>query len=243
MMKSNLINYSAKQTGAVLIVSLIMLFLMSILAMSSMSRTVVQERMAGNVIDKQRAFQAAEAALRAAERYVEDTDDLNFAVFDNESSPEATIDYAVNNDGDTCLNGLCTPSNHTTSYTGASSNKNCTDASFIPERWTNCAAGTAAAVNNLNVWSNSARYTEYQIKNALLVNAHPRYIIEFMGYVHPDGTSPTNLCGMTYDIVWPTQLNKDYICNRQHLYRITAVGYGADVNTQVMLQSTYVKTL
>lgn len=57
-----------QQNGAVLIVTLIMLLLMTLLAIGSMRGTVLQERMAGNLRDENLAFQAAEMAQREAEQ-------------------------------------------------------------------------------------------------------------------------------------------------------------------------------
>lgn len=55
------------QAGAVLVVSLIILVLLSILGVSSTLNTGLEERMAGNMRDRNLAFQAAESALKEAE--------------------------------------------------------------------------------------------------------------------------------------------------------------------------------
>lgn len=55
------------QSGAVLIVSLIMLLLLTLIGVTAMQTTTLEEKMAGNLRDKSLAFQAAESALRAAE--------------------------------------------------------------------------------------------------------------------------------------------------------------------------------
>ncbi len=60
----------ARQQGAVLVVSLILLLVMTILGVSSMSSTTMQERMAGNLRDNNLAFQAAESALRDGEEFL-----------------------------------------------------------------------------------------------------------------------------------------------------------------------------
>ena len=57
----------ARQRGVVLIVALVVLLVLSLLGISSMQGTVMEERMAGNMYDRNLAFQAAEAALRAGE--------------------------------------------------------------------------------------------------------------------------------------------------------------------------------
>ena len=61
---------SRKQRGAVLIVALIFLVVMTMLILASIRGTVMQERMASNLYDRSLAFQAAEAALREGERFV-----------------------------------------------------------------------------------------------------------------------------------------------------------------------------
>ncbi|ORU90200.1 MAG: hypothetical protein A6F71_04330 [Cycloclasticus sp. symbiont of Poecilosclerida sp. M] len=59
-----------KQAGAILFVSLIMLLLMTLLGISGMQTTVLEERMAGNFKDRNMSLQAAESALREAEEYL-----------------------------------------------------------------------------------------------------------------------------------------------------------------------------
>jgi type IV pilus assembly protein PilX len=56
-----------RQSGAVLVISLIMLLLLTMIGVSSSQNAGMEERMAGNSRDKNLAFQAAESALRAAE--------------------------------------------------------------------------------------------------------------------------------------------------------------------------------
>jgi len=62
--------FSTTQRGAVLVISLLILLVMTILGVSSMSSTTLQERMANNNNQRQIAFQAAEAALRTGETYL-----------------------------------------------------------------------------------------------------------------------------------------------------------------------------
>jgi len=60
-----------KQNGAVLIISLIMLLLLTLIATSAMQTSTLEEKMAGNLRDESLAFQAAEAALREGEKATE----------------------------------------------------------------------------------------------------------------------------------------------------------------------------
>lgn len=82
------IHSSRKQRGAILVVALIFLVVMTLLILASIRGTVMQERMASNLYDRSLAFQAAEAALREGERFV------------LESSPKPT---AIG-----CTSGNCT---------------------------------------------------------------------------------------------------------------------------------------
>ena len=69
--KSINIGPQQKEQGAVLIVSLVMLLIVTLIAVSSMQGTVMEEKMAGNTRDRNLAFQTAESSLREAETYIE----------------------------------------------------------------------------------------------------------------------------------------------------------------------------
>ncbi|WP_133863245.1 MULTISPECIES: PilX N-terminal domain-containing pilus assembly protein [Pseudomonas] len=56
------------QGGAVLLIALVMLLLLTLLAVTSMRETTLQNRVGGNVSEQKRAYNAAESALREAER-------------------------------------------------------------------------------------------------------------------------------------------------------------------------------
>jgi type IV pilus assembly protein PilX len=58
-----------RQKGSALLVSLIMLLLLTLVAVAGMQGTILQERMTGNLRDRDLALQAAEAALREGEAY------------------------------------------------------------------------------------------------------------------------------------------------------------------------------
>lgn len=55
------------QSGAALIVGLVMLLIMTVIGVAAMQTSLLEEKMAGNYRDYGLAFQAAEAALRDAE--------------------------------------------------------------------------------------------------------------------------------------------------------------------------------
>jgi len=60
-----------RQNGAVLAVSLILLVVLTLIGISSMQGTMLEEKMAGNVRDRNLAFQASESAIRDAENFID----------------------------------------------------------------------------------------------------------------------------------------------------------------------------
>jgi len=66
------------QRGAVLVVGLIMLLLLTVIGMASIRSAGLQESMAGNMRDRNLAFQAAEAGLRIAEKTLSAAGTVNF---------------------------------------------------------------------------------------------------------------------------------------------------------------------
>lgn len=71
-----------QQQGAVLVIGLIMLTVMTLLAVTSMQSSSLQELMSSNTKDKVTAFEAAEAAIRVAEEFLDNGGALNLGVFD-----------------------------------------------------------------------------------------------------------------------------------------------------------------
>ena len=57
----------SRQSGSALIVGLILLLVMTMLGLTAMQTTSLEERMSGNMRDRDLAAQAAEMALRAGE--------------------------------------------------------------------------------------------------------------------------------------------------------------------------------
>jgi len=62
---------TTRQRGAVLITGLIFLVVLTLLGTTALQGTLLEEKMAGNLRDETLAFQAAEAALRSGERFLE----------------------------------------------------------------------------------------------------------------------------------------------------------------------------
>ncbi|MFA0924844.1 pilus assembly PilX family protein [Xanthomonas fragariae] len=77
-----------RQCGVSLIVVLLLLLIMTLLGLAVLRSTVLEERMASNLVDRGRSFQAAEGALREAEERI-----------------KATKTLSVPNNG--CTDGIC----------------------------------------------------------------------------------------------------------------------------------------
>src|SRR6056297_1077089 len=60
-----------RQSGIVLPIVMILMVILGVLAVSGMDDTAMQERMAGNLRDREVAFQAAESALRMGEGWIQ----------------------------------------------------------------------------------------------------------------------------------------------------------------------------
>jgi type IV pilus assembly protein PilX len=71
------------ERGAVLIVSLMILVILTLLGITAMQTTTFQEKMAGNMRSRELAFQAAEAALRQGEAFLQAGGLLDFKTVAN----------------------------------------------------------------------------------------------------------------------------------------------------------------
>ncbi|MBA1146521.1 hypothetical protein H0Z60_05560 [Ectothiorhodospiraceae bacterium WFHF3C12] len=91
------------QRGAALTVSLIFLLIMTLIGVTSLRNTVLEERMAGNLRDRQIAFEAAEAGIRGAEAYI-DNNVITLAGFDA-NGDDGLYSESVDLDGDGDVDG------------------------------------------------------------------------------------------------------------------------------------------
>lgn len=70
-MRKQSIPFHNTQSGAALIISLLILLVMTIIGVTAMQTNILEEKMAGNDRDRSLSLQAAEAALRAGEDTIE----------------------------------------------------------------------------------------------------------------------------------------------------------------------------
>ena len=65
-------NTPTAQRGAALMVGMVVLLMLTVLGLSAIRSTALEEQMAGNDLDRQKAFEAAEAGLRGGEAFLRD---------------------------------------------------------------------------------------------------------------------------------------------------------------------------
>lgn len=158
--------FQHKQNGIALPLTLILLFVMTLIAIATLRNTTLEENMSANSRLRQIAFNAGESALAEAERLVRGLEgqrrrDLFFG------NGLVSPDPGVTNLGDTCTNGFCTPAKYTSPASAAANG----------ERWED---------PGLAVWETAGRHIEYSnflasgLANEGVVTP-PRYIIEFLG--------------------------------------------------------------
>jgi type IV pilus assembly protein PilX len=95
-----------RQSGAVLVVSLIMLLVMTLIGVTAMRSTTMEEKMAGNSRDHAVAFQAAESALRQGEET-----DADISAFNFDGANGTAAHYAQDSTIDTFSNGTWSNAN------------------------------------------------------------------------------------------------------------------------------------
>jgi len=199
------------QQGAVLIVSLILLLILTLVGVSGMKMTSLEERMSGNYKDHEMAFQAAEAALVEAENFLENTD---LTTVDFYTDPACSSTNCFKSD---CSGGSINSTNGGLCFTGEF------DVSSEPVN--------SCELDNSKPWEDMTRWvTPGQVANATSLTdlaADARFIIEFRCFTVRDDSNAS--------------ADPSVLAQWALLFRITALANGGTSNSRVMLQSTYKK--
>lgn len=210
---SHTLTLRSRNSGNVLFVSLILLLVITVIGISSISGSGLNEKMASNYSDHNLAFQAAEAALLAGEKRARDISGILKGAGLNGTPPYFSC-TSTNCFTSTCLNGLCF--NGTYPPTGGGSGAGiCTKTNPTTELWLTTAT-----------WTTAGRYAEHPVAITGLA-AQPKYIVEFMCYVRADPNTPATTSAPNYGTDWA------------FMYRITALGVGQTTASKAMIQSTY----
>jgi type IV pilus assembly protein PilX len=187
------------QRGAVLIVGLVILLVITMLGITGQQHTVLQERMAGNMRQNDMALQAAEAALQVGLAYVEEQNPI-----------DAT--------GTNFVSTSCTVAD--TETASADSDDPCTRMGSVLADWEDKVPGE---VSRGSSYADVAAKTEAGFGGAIPgVIAQPRVYIEIRSIRSEDAEAAAKGVGT-------------------HFYTVSAVGFGANDNARVILQSTIAK--
>jgi len=232
MMTKPLKNIEYNQ-GISLVIALLFLFISTLIGITALRTSILNEKMSLNSLQREQALEAAEAALIAGEAFVEM---MPQQIIDAVVTTDLTAQSrTVTSDAQTCtaLNGgVCAPKDV-----------------FAPnsqfENWVDI----TGEADSLNVWSTNGRHfvllndtiiTEYDLNTA------PRYIIEFLGYIRRTDSDPDEniesqcITDTSTSIAWQVT-DWPYCSLDPAQFRITALATAGNLDeTRVMLQTTYV---
>lgn len=159
-----------RQKGAMIVVTLIILLIVSVLGMASMDTTGLEMRMASNTRDQQQAFEAAEYTLSWVQNEIGIT---GFSTASLSNTACGSICFEP-----TCSNGYC--------FQGSN-----------PLDQNSCELATSHAANQPDpageiyateaIWTNAARHRTLAVPN---IGVTTRYIVEFRCYTALDPSQP-----------------------------------------------------
>ena len=204
---------AVKQRGAILVVTLMFLLVITMLAITSVQVSTSEERMSGNLKDWNIAMQAAESALRDAEFDIYGVCSVNAATC-TLRSPVISGETLFGNQAAGVAPGTC---NQATSYKGACLPPTPTYLADGKPDYPLLVSSTWATPSGTSL--NAVTYGTYTGATALPstgisgVSSQPVYVIEAMRMPTDKGLKV--------------------------LYRITARGWGRNSNTQVTLQTAF----
>ena len=188
--------YKRTQSGAVLVVSLVMLLILTLIGVSGMSSVTLEEKMVSNMQNANKSFQGAEAALNECETFLRE---------------QATV---VLHQG-TKTSSLSDLQNKT---------HRVITAGIFPTGW----------------WQDNDFWDDYG--NASVITSIARTVAS------PDGVSSAPLCFTEYIGNGTSSMDSDTSlypgansADAKLVYRVTASSFGADVKSQSIVESLFVK--
>ena len=218
--------FTKSQSGAVLIISLVMLLALTIIGMTSTTVTGLEEKMAANSKDINLSFQAAEAALRAAESSLSTRPTAVDRTLANTAQGASGYYTILNNDE---LSGGQGQQTQAPSLRGSTTT---CDPSVYP---TKCFPAPVPTFYTSVDWyaTSNAKYITYNNvisggKRLIGLYRAPEYIIEEIACVGSASNAQNSLESNTAQADTP---------GRVITYRITARGWGSYSASTTTLQS------
>lgn len=203
-------SFTHRQHGAALIMALIFLVLLTILAISASSGSLLQLRMSGNLRNAQQAQLSANTALRGAE----------WKMWASANQVGGHL---------TCTDGSISSEDGCVLYNPATTATYGTDGTVTRFRTKHA---WPADIGREYTGPAGSGYTSENLKTAALA-ANPRYLVEDMGRILPPGAGPQHESGVT----GPQNAGPGTLS--PHAYRITARATGGSANTMRAAQSTF----
>ncbi|EAR07709.1 pilus assembly PilX family protein [Reinekea blandensis] len=199
-----------KQSGVVLLVALVFLLILTVAGVSAMRLATVEERMTGNFADRSVAFQAAEAALQEGEEFLRGK---NYQQDNFYESCVQTECFQAD-----CTNGLC--------FTGEF---DAGDECVI----TPASSPSTEIYQDVDVWADGSGRHRVAVFDLDETGPIPpaRYVIEFYCFAVK---TPEAVPSEQYDAS-----NRYSPTYWEPLYRVTALGFGRNGSSRVMLQSIF----
>jgi type IV pilus assembly protein PilX len=205
-----------KQRGALLITVLIILLLMTVLAVSGVGNSVLEQKMSGNYYHSITAFEAAEYGMRVAEEWLDST----------LTGPADLAWFTTNN----AISGLYTTQDASAvnSVEVCGSDINCRFDPRNESEW--CAGGGGCVLPKGFVTLGDTLQGVTLSTYAMPVARQPQFIVEYLGQA--GGATDVELTPGGAPTADP-----------QSAFRITVIGWGHEGVSKYVLQSHFIKTL
>ncbi len=239
-----------RQRGAIMITALLLIVVLTLVAVSGMDNTVMEERMAGNFGQTISAQQAAEIALREAEKWIQA--DVHAAMFEkcndtangagrdwNEfylgSSSASSVIASTAGNVDGLYSDFQEPTcNYPTVFPCSAAPANCLFDPTEEADWSDpnkltknaLTLGDTITIKDANL--NPKSYVLPVIGNGSAVANQPKLIVEYLGSYE---VGAKNVAVQNYQL--PSARAKRY------MFRITTMAWGRDGNARYVLQSNY----
>lgn len=168
----NTMQCPSAQSGAVLVVALILLLVLTFIGVSTMESTGMEMKMANQNRERLIAMQAAEAGLREAETYIED---VGF-------SEDELTGSSCTGANQRCFKADCSDGGYCFNGTNADDPLNCALDPLSTPVWENA---------TLNVWKTAGRHQALPEGN---LEARVQYVVEFLCFI-PNTTSGSLAAG------------------------------------------------
>ena len=206
---------SNREKGAALISSLIFLTVLTILGMSTLGTSLLESRMAGNLRDRNLAFQAAEMGLRDAELFILKSGRIQENIL-IEMKVSAETTEAGDYTGQGCTYGFC--------YNGSTWREN-------GDNW----MATPVWKSDGN-WANAIQYQRDDATTGKGVGRGTTKLAFAAAYALP---AKLPLVSRQPEYLIESYYPKTSMGTTRYYYRITVRGYGMRSGTRILLQEVY----